>query len=119
MRDGACGRAPRQRGGPPWYPVPSIHFPHPTSYFATSYFATSYFATSYFFQVIAALSRGNAHRVVAAMKMNARSSRSHAIFSLSLTEMSAGGERSGEAGKLSLVDLAGMEVMLPLPINGS
>ena len=57
-------------------------------------------------EVMACLARGNASRVTAAMKMNARSSRSHAIFSLSLNDL--GGE-GAETGKLCLVDLAGME----------
>jgi hypothetical protein len=44
---------------------------------------------------------------VAAMKMNPRSSRGHAIFTLYVKEILAfGGEK---AGKLNLVDLAGME----------
>lgn len=58
-------------------------------------------------EVMAALARGNAKRVVAAMKMNARSSRGHAIFTMHVKEILAlGGEK---AGKLNLVDLAGME----------
>jgi hypothetical protein len=58
-------------------------------------------------EVMAALARGNARRVVAAMKMNARSSRGHAIFTIYVKEILAfGGEK---AGKLNLVDLAGME----------
>ena len=55
-------------------------------------------------EVMEAVKRGNANRVVAAMKMNARSSRSHVIFSIGLSEV--GGE---EGGRLYLVDLAGME----------
>ena len=58
-------------------------------------------------QVMAALAQGNTKRVVAAMKMNARSSRGHAIFTIYVKEILAtGGEK---AGKLNLVDLAGME----------
>jgi hypothetical protein len=38
-------------------------------------------------EVMAVLARGNASRVTAAMKMNARSSRSHAVFILSLSEV--------------------------------
>jgi len=53
------------------------------------------------------LAKGNAKRVVAAMKMNPRSSRGHAIFTVYVKEILAyGGEK---AGKLNLVDLAGME----------
>ena len=58
-------------------------------------------------EAIALLSRGNEARVTAAMKMNPRSSRGHALFCLHVKKMSStGGERSG---KLTLVDLAGME----------
>ena len=65
-------------------------------------------------QVMEVLHRGNGNRMTAAMKMNARSSRSHAIFSLSLAQIGdgAGGaaaDGSLEAGRLTLVDLAGME----------
>lgn len=55
-------------------------------------------------EVLETLNRGNASRLVAAMKMNDRSSRSHAIFSIGLAEL--GGD---ECGRLFLVDLAGME----------
>ena len=58
-------------------------------------------------EVMSSLSRGNNKRVVAAMSMNPRSSRGHAIFTIYVKEMTAtGGERHG---KLNLVDLAGME----------
>uniref|UniRef100_A0A7S2N7Q3 Kinesin motor domain-containing protein n=2 Tax=Haptolina brevifila TaxID=156173 RepID=A0A7S2N7Q3_9EUKA len=58
-------------------------------------------------EVMANLARGNAKRVVAAMKMNPRSSRGHAIFTMYIKSILAfGGEK---AGKLNLVDLAGME----------
>ena len=53
----------------------------------------------------AALAQGNTRRVVAAMKMNDRSSRGHAIFTIYVKQiLAAGGEREG---KLNLVDLAG------------
>lgn len=68
------------------------------------------------------LSRGSKSRTVAQMRMNARSSRSHAVFALSLHSggpndggSEAGGDGGGVgggmtvAGKLVLVDLAGME----------
>jgi hypothetical protein len=53
-----------------------------------------------------ALTRGSSNRTVAQMRMNLRSSRSHAVFSLSLR-----GQTNGDitTGKLVLVDLAGME----------
>lgn len=57
-------------------------------------------------QTMRAVARGNGLRVTAAMKMNARSSRGHALLSLTL-QQSAGGVDS--AGQLVLVDLAGME----------
>lgn len=61
-------------------------------------------------EVMDCLRRGNELRVVAAMKMNARSSRSHALFVLELHDVSSGQDSGGaESGKLSLVDLAGME----------
>jgi len=57
--------------------------------------------------VMELLVRGNGRRVVAAMKMNARSSRGHAILSVQVVEKGAHG--SEIATKLNLVDLAGME----------
>ena len=58
-------------------------------------------------EVMDALERGNAKRVVAKMSMNPRSSRGHAIFTIYVRELKAhGSERSA---KLHLVDLAGME----------
>ena len=58
-------------------------------------------------EVMDALERGNAKRVVAKMSMNPRSSRGHAIFTIYVRELkSHGSERSA---KLHLVDLAGME----------
>ena len=53
------------------------------------------------------ISRGNAKRVVAAMKMNLRSSRGHAILSLHIEEPGMLG--AVKTSKLNLVDLAGME----------
>ena len=59
-------------------------------------------------EAMVCLARGSAGRTTAQMSMNLRSSRSHAVFSLSVERR--GGE-AGEAasGKLVLVDLAGME----------
>jgi len=57
--------------------------------------------------VMNALWRGNAHRTVAAMKMNARSSRGHAILYVCVEELN--GDAGKRMGKLTLVDLAGME----------
>mgnify|MGYP002631092079 CR=1 FL=1 len=57
--------------------------------------------------VMEALVTGNSRRVVAAMKMNDRSSRGHAILCLQVVEPGRlGAEKST---KLNLVDLAGME----------
>ena len=58
-------------------------------------------------EVMHAIMRGNERRVVAAMAMNARSSRGHAVITLHVREVR--GEGSERAGKLALVDLAGME----------
>lgn len=52
-------------------------------------------------EVMAALARGNNKRVVAAMSMNPRSSRGHAIFCIYVKEISARG--SERHGKLNLV----------------
>lgn len=57
-------------------------------------------------QAMEAFREGNAARTTAQMKMNARSSRSHAIFTVHLKGSS---EVQVSAGKLVLVDLAGME----------
>jgi hypothetical protein len=59
-------------------------------------------------EVIALVQRGNAQRTVAAMKMNERSSRGHAVLTLCVRELSArdGAER---VSKFTFVDLAGME----------
>jgi hypothetical protein len=57
--------------------------------------------------VISALWRGNAQRTVAAMRMNTRSSRGHAILYLCIEELD--GDHGKRMGKLTLVDLAGME----------
>jgi len=54
--------------------------------------------------VMAAVSRGDSKRVVAAMAMNPRSSRGHGIISIEVKN--ANGEQHG---RLTLVDLAGME----------
>ena len=65
-------------------------------------------------QAMKALAQGNSVRTVGAMKMNERSSRGHAIFSLRLQEVSQAGVWEGEGdpagqatAKLELVDLAG------------
>ena len=58
------------------------------------------------------MSEGNKARTVAATQMNAESSRSHAVFSITLTQTifdpasQLGGEK---VSKISLVDLAGSE----------
>ena len=57
-------------------------------------------------QTMAAVGRGNAARVVAGMKMNARSSRGHAVLTVQLETRCAGVDSTGT---LVLVDLAGME----------
>uniref|UniRef100_U5EUZ6 Kinesin-like protein n=1 Tax=Corethrella appendiculata TaxID=1370023 RepID=U5EUZ6_9DIPT len=54
---------------------------------------------------------GNKNRVVGATKMNLESSRSHAIFSITIesSETDVSGEQHVKMGKLQLVDLAGSE----------
>lgn len=54
---------------------------------------------------------GNKNRVVGATKMNLESSRSHAIFSITVesSETDETGEQHVKMGKLQLVDLAGSE----------
>ncbi|XP_063697158.1 kinesin-like protein KIF3A [Culicoides brevitarsis] len=54
---------------------------------------------------------GNKNRVVGATKMNLESSRSHAIFSITIesSETDERGEQHVKMGKLQLVDLAGSE----------
>jgi kinesin family protein 3/17 len=54
---------------------------------------------------------GNNHRSVAATLMNATSSRSHSIFTITIesSEMGLDGEEKYVSGKLNLVDLAGSE----------
>ena len=55
------------------------------------------------------IARGNAKRIVAAMKMNARSSRGHAILTLYVEEVGMLG--AVKTSKLNLVDLAGSRLM--------
>lgn len=57
------------------------------------------------------LQNGKSHRQVGATSMNAESSRSHCIFTISIETSSKGpdGEAHIKAGKLNLVDLAGSE----------
>uniref|UniRef100_A0A1B0AEW8 Kinesin-like protein n=1 Tax=Glossina pallidipes TaxID=7398 RepID=A0A1B0AEW8_GLOPL len=54
---------------------------------------------------------GNKNRAVGATKMNLESSRSHAIFSITIerSELGEGGQQHVRMGKLQLVDLAGSE----------
>lgn len=54
---------------------------------------------------------GNKNRAVGATKMNSESSRSHAIFSITVerSELGEGGQQHVRMGKLQLVDLAGSE----------
>lgn len=54
---------------------------------------------------------GNKNRVVGATKMNLESSRSHAIFSITIerSDISEDGQQYVRVGKLQLVDLAGSE----------
>ena len=58
-------------------------------------------------EVMGQLHIGNGSRIIAPMKMNARSSRGHGVFTMYIKEFTAGGERNG---KLNLVDLAGAKL---------
>ena len=57
------------------------------------------------------MTMGNKHRMVGSTKMNERSSRSHAIFTITVecSERGGDGQQHLRAGKLHLVDLAGSE----------
>lgn len=56
------------------------------------------------------MAEGNKSRTVAATNMNAESSRSHAVFSVVLTQTLKEGSVTGEkVSRMSLVDLAGSE----------
>lgn len=57
------------------------------------------------------LQAGKKHRVTGRTNMNERSSRSHAIFSVTVetSEMGGDGEAHIRVGKLNMVDLAGSE----------
>lgn len=57
------------------------------------------------------MTMGNRNRSVGATKMNATSSRSHAVFTITIerSDMGADGKEAIRQGKLNLVDLAGSE----------
>ena len=57
------------------------------------------------------MTMGNKHRMVGSTKMNERSSRSHAIFTITVecSERGLDGQQHFRVGKLHLVDLAGSE----------
>lgn len=58
-------------------------------------------------EIIAFLKSGERHRAVSSTRMNSNSSRSHSLFTLTLTQKFQDG--SSKEGKLNLVDLAGSE----------
>ncbi|XP_056395573.1 chromosome-associated kinesin KIF4A [Hyla sarda] len=58
---------------------------------------------------ISCLEQGNSSRTVAATAMNSQSSRSHAIFTVSIDQKKIGDKNSSFRSKLHLVDLAGSE----------
>lgn len=62
-------------------------------------------------EIEAILAAGRKHRSVGATLMNAQSSRSHSIFSITVetSELGDDGEAHIRAGKLNMVDLAGSE----------
>ncbi|KAL6064739.1 hypothetical protein STEG23_024821 [Scotinomys teguina] len=59
--------------------------------------------------MVACLEQGNNSRTVAATAMNSQSSRSHAIFTISIRQRKKTDKDSGFHSKLCLVDLAGSE----------
>ncbi|XP_075040606.1 chromosome-associated kinesin KIF4A [Mixophyes fleayi] len=59
--------------------------------------------------MISCLEQGNSSRTVASTAMNSQSSRSHAIFTISIDQRNAGDKNSSFRSKLHLVDLAGSE----------
>eukprot|EP00741_Cyanophora_paradoxa_P001008 tig00000451_g971.t1 len=63
------------------------------------------------------LAAGNAQRAVAATRANAESSRSHAVFIVTVKRQSAGDGRA-TTGKLCLVDLAGSEKIRDSDVEG-
>jgi kinesin family protein 13 len=72
----------------------------------------SVLAVSSFEQITRLMDEGNKFRTVAATNMNTESSRSHAVFTIHLTQIITDMENSftGEkVSKISLVDLAGSE----------
>ncbi|XP_069841963.1 chromosome-associated kinesin KIF4A [Dendropsophus ebraccatus] len=58
---------------------------------------------------IACLEQGNSSRTVASTAMNSQSSRSHAIFTVSIEQRKIGDKNNSFRSKLHLVDLAGSE----------
>ncbi|KAL7977745.1 hypothetical protein Chor_009694, partial [Crotalus horridus] len=60
-------------------------------------------------ETVLCLEQGNNSRTVAATAMNTQSSRSHAIFTVSVEQKSKADENVGFLSKLHLVDLAGSE----------
>ena len=72
----------------------------------------SKFAVRDFRTIIALIEEGNRSRTVAATNMNAESSRSHAVFTLVLTQAqfdAVSGHTGEKVSRISLVDLAGSE----------
>ena len=65
--------------------------------------------------IMALIDKGDVHRTIAETKMNATSSRSHAIFMLNISQIPVdekpdkAGDKSSKQSKLNLVDLAGSE----------
>lgn len=72
----------------------------------------SQLAVSSFLDIDSLMTEGNKSRTVAATNMNAESSRSHAVFSVVLTQTitdTLSGVTGEKASRMSLVDLAGSE----------
>ncbi|KAG8448188.1 hypothetical protein GDO86_015325 [Hymenochirus boettgeri] len=60
-------------------------------------------------ETISCLEQGNSSRTVASTAMNSQSSRSHAIFTISIEQTKKGDKSNSFRSKLHLVDLAGSE----------
>ena len=68
-------------------------------------------------EVYSIMSTGNSNRSIAETKMNAESSRSHSLFSMTITQTNRE-DLSVKSGKLFLVDLAGSEKLSKTEATG-
>jgi kinesin family protein 5 len=68
-------------------------------------------------EVYSIMATGNSNRSIAETKMNAESSRSHSLFSMTITQTNRE-DLSVKTGKLFLVDLAGSEKLSKTEAKG-